>query len=135
MWGRYYERWGSMTIEQLGPEMVGLVPHLAAFVPPARTFDKHVYSPWTGSELHQHLRGAGIDTVIITGGETDVCVMATVLGAIDWGFRVILVQDALRSSADETHDAMMNIYMNRFGEQVETVTTETLLESWQRNIS
>jgi hypothetical protein len=30
---------------------------------------------------------------------------------------------------------MMNIYMNRFGEQVETVTTETLLESWQRNIS
>ena len=51
-------------------------------------------------------------------------------GAIDWGFRVILVQDALCSSADETHDAMMNIYMNRFGEQVETVTTETLLEFW-----
>ena len=45
------------------------------------------------------------------------------LGAIDWGFRVILVTDALCSSADETHDAMMNVYMNRFGEQVETVTT------------
>jgi nicotinamidase-related amidase len=130
MWGRYYERWGSMTIEQLGPKMVGLVRDLAAFVPPARTFDKHVYSPWTGSELHQQLRGAGIDTVIITGGETDVCVMATVLGAIDWGFRVILVTDALCSSADETHDAMMHIYMNRFGEQVETVTTQTLLDSW-----
>jgi len=54
-----------------------------------------------------------------------------VLGAIDWGFRVILVQDALCSSADESHDAMMNVYMNRFGEQVETVTTETLLENWQ----
>ena len=53
------------------------------------------------------------------------------LGAIDWGFRVILVTDALCSSADETHDAMMNVYMNRFGEQVETVTTATLLESWQ----
>ena len=52
------------------------------------------------------------------------------LGAIDWGFRVILVTDALCSSADETHDAMMNVYMNRFGEQVETVTTQTLLESW-----
>jgi len=47
------------------------------------------------------------------------------------GFRVILVTDALCSSADETHDAMMNVYMNRFGEQVETVTTETLLEGWQ----
>ena len=65
----------------------------------------------------------------LPGGETDVCVLSTMLGAIDWGFRVILVTDALCSSADETHDAMMNIYMNRFGEQVETVTTNTLLES------
>ena len=56
--------------------------------------------------------------------------LATMLGAIDWGFRAILVTDALCSSADETHDAMMNIYLNRFGEQVETVTTQTLLESW-----
>jgi hypothetical protein len=39
------------------------------------------------------------------------------------------VTDALCSSADETHDAMMNIYMNRFGKQVETVTTQTLLDS------
>ena len=89
MWRHYYERWGSMTIDQLGPEMIGLVPDLAKFVPPARTYDKHVYSPWTGTDLHQQLRGAGIDTVIITGGETDVCVLATMLGAIDWGFRII----------------------------------------------
>jgi nicotinamidase-related amidase len=81
---------------------------------------------WTGSHFHHLLRSAGIDTVIITGGETDVCVLATVLGAIDWGFRVIL----LCSSADETHDAMLNVYMNRFGEQVETATTQTLMESW-----
>jgi nicotinamidase-related amidase len=130
MWQHYYERWESMTIDRIGPEMVGLVPDLAQFVPPARTFDKHVYSPWTGSDLHQQLREAGIDTIIITGGETDVCVLATVLGAIDWGFRVILVTDALCSSADETHDSIMNVYRNRFGEQVECITTEALLESW-----
>ena len=131
MWRRYYERWASMTIDQIGREMVELVPELAAYVPPATIFDKHVYSPWTGTDLHRQLRGAGIDTVIITGGETDVCVLSTMLGAIDWGFRVILVQDALCSSADETHDAMMDIYMSRFAEQVETVATETLLEHWQ----
>jgi len=119
-----------MTIDQLGPEMIGLVPDSRSCVPPARTYDKNVYSPWTGTDLPQQLRGAAIDTVIITGGETGVCVMATMLSAIDWGFRVVLVTDALCSSADETHDAMMNVYMNRFGKQVETVTMQTLLDRW-----
>lgn len=130
IWRHYYERWASMTIDRIGPDMIELVPDLMKFVPPAKMFDKPVYSPWTGSALHMQLRDAGVDTLVITGGETDVCVFATMLGAIDWGFRVILVTDALCSSADETHDAMMNIYLNRFGEQVETVTTDTLLENW-----
>jgi nicotinamidase-related amidase len=77
--------------------------------------------------LHQQLRGAGIDTVIFTG---DVCVLATMLGGIRWDFRVILVTDALYGSADDTDHAMMNVDMNRFGEQVETETTQTLLYSW-----
>ncbi|MCP3401987.1 MULTISPECIES: cysteine hydrolase family protein [unclassified Bradyrhizobium] len=130
MWRRYYERWSSMTMERIGPEMIELVPELARFVPPARTFDKHVYSPWIGTDLHAQLRGAGVDTLIVTGGETDVCVLATVLGAVDWGFRVILATDAVCGSADETHDSTMNIYLNRFGQQVECVATETLLAAW-----
>jgi nicotinamidase-related amidase len=134
MWRHYYERWSSMTVDELGPDMVDLVPHLARFVPPARIFDKNVYSPWVGTDLHSHLRGASVDTVIVTGGETDVCVLATVLGAIDWGFRVILVTDALCSSADETHDSMMKIYTSRFGQQVECLSTETLLAMWSGSV-
>jgi nicotinamidase-related amidase len=130
MWRRYYERWATMTIDELAPGMIDLVPDLARFIPPARTFDKHVYSPWTGTDLHAQLRSANVDTVIITGGETDVCVLATALGAIDWGFRTILVTDALCSSSDETHDAMMNLFMNRFGVQIECVSTDTLLAGW-----
>lgn len=131
MWRTYYERWASMTVDELGADMLDVVPELARFAPPARLFDKHVYSPWTGSDLHQQLWGAGIRNIIITGGETDVCVLATMMGAIDWGFRAILVTDALCSSADETHDAMMNIYTNRFGQQVECVTTDMVLETWR----
>jgi nicotinamidase-related amidase len=81
--------------------------------------------------MHRQLRGASIDTIIITGGETDVCVLATMMGAVDWGFCVILVTDALCSSADETHNAMMNVYTSRFGQQVECVSTDTLVESWR----
>ena len=42
MWQRCSDRWGSMTIDQLGPEMIGLVPELAKFAPPARLLYKHV---------------------------------------------------------------------------------------------
>ena len=42
---------------------------------------------------------------------------------------MILVTDALCSSADEAHDAMMLVDLNRFGKQVECITTAILLEA------
>jgi hypothetical protein len=48
------------------------------------------------------------------------------------GYRVVLVADALRSSSDETHDALMTFYHQRPSQQVETVDTETVLVNWNR---
>jgi nicotinamidase-related amidase len=39
------------------------------------------------------------ETLIISGGETDVCVLSTVLSAVDLGYRIILVEGALCSSS------------------------------------
>ena len=89
-----------MTVDRLGEEMVELSPALRRFVPPALVIDKWIYSPWLGSDLDRKLKARGIDTVIVSGGETDVCVLATVLGAIDLGYRVIVATDAICSSAD-----------------------------------
>ena len=47
------------------------------------------------------------DTLVISGAETDVCVLATVMVAVDAGYRVILAKDALCSVSDESHDAML----------------------------
>jgi nicotinamidase-related amidase len=129
-WRRYYEKWESMTINRLGEAMVELVPELTRFVPPARVVDKHVYSPWLERELDNLLRDTKVDTLVVSGGETDVCVLATVLGAVDRGYRIVVATDALCSSTDETHDAMMTLYHNRYGQQVETVTTDVILENW-----
>jgi nicotinamidase-related amidase len=130
VWKRYYERWADMTLERIGIEMVELVPELTAFSPPAAIIDKWVYSPWQEPELHAWLRRNLVDTLVITGGETDVCVLATVLGAIDFGYRVVLATDALCSSSDETHDALLTLYENRFSQQVEAVSTEVVLANW-----
>ena len=129
-WRRYYERWASMTIERLGAPMIELVPELASLVPPGEVVDKRVYSPWVDNTLQDRLVARGIDTLVVSGGETDVCVLATVMGAIDRGYRVVIVTDGLCSSSDETHDALLRLYFGRFGQQVETATTEQILANW-----
>jgi nicotinamidase-related amidase len=130
-WRRYYARYASMTLERLGEEMIALSPSLQAFVPPAGVHDKWIYSPWLGSDLDGRLRARGVDTLVVTGGETDVCVLTTVLGAIDLGYRVIVATDAICSSADRPHDAAVDLYHDRYGMQVETAEVETILRHWR----
>jgi len=130
-WRRYYETWDSMTLERLGRDMADLVPELARFAPPADVLDKRVYAPWVETDLDQRLKRRGIDTLVLSGGETDVCVLGTVLGAVDRGYRVVIATDALCSSSDETHDALLTLYHNRYGQQVETATTYEILEGWR----
>jgi nicotinamidase-related amidase len=127
MWRSYYEKWDNMTLERLGPDMVDLVPSLKALVPPARVFDKMTYSPWTTGALHRVLAGEGVETLAISGGETDVCVLAAAIGAIDLGYRVILLKDAVCSGADETHDASLELLGDRFSAQLEISSTEEFL--------
>ena len=67
---------------------------------------------------------------MITGGETDVCVLAAVMGAIDLGYRVLVVKDAVWSSADATHDKMVDVYCERFRWQLEAAETEPILRAW-----
>ena len=130
-WARYYRRWADVTLAKIDPALVELVPALARFVHPAKVLDKRVYSPWTEGGLDNLLRGSEMDTLVVTGGETDVCVLATVLGAIDRGFRVIVVTDAICGSADQTHDALMALYHSRFSEQVEVATMAEVLDVWR----
>lgn len=132
-WRRYYERWPDMTLSRLPPQMLELARPLAGFSPPAMLFDKRVYSPWYDGSLARLLLGRGIGTIIVSGLETEVCVLATVLGAIDHGFRVVIAMDAVCSSADETHDAMSRIYESRYGMQVEAAATAEIIDAWRED--
>jgi len=127
-WREYYQKWWMMSGGALPPAMTELAPELAEFVPPARMLTKMVYSPWLNGSLHRTLREEGVETVVITGGETDVCVMATIFGAIDLGYRIILLKDALCSGADETHDASLQVMGERFSVQLEVTTVPEFLE-------
>jgi len=131
-WRRYYTHWQELTREHVNPRLLELVPPLAKLSPPAAIVDKSVYSAFRAPGMAEALRAREADAVIVTGAETDVCVLASVLDAVDRGLRVIIAVDAICGSADETHDALMTLYNNRFSQQIETTTSERVLEAWPR---
>ena len=94
-WRGYYRKWSCLTGDTLPASTLDLMPELRVFVPPAQVIDKRVYSPWFTAELITALRAREARRVVISGGETEVCVLATALGAIDHGLEVILASDAL----------------------------------------
>jgi nicotinamidase-related amidase len=129
-WKRYYRRWHEMTRDEIDPRLLEIVPTLASLVPPATIIEKHVYSPFVEPGLLVHLRARRADTLVISGAETDVCVLAAVLGAVDFGYRVIIAADAVCSSNDTTHDALLTLFQSRFSEQIESADAETILAHW-----
>jgi nicotinamidase-related amidase len=123
-------KWRETTRTRIDPAFFELLPGLKRLIPPATVINKTRYSAFAGSGLSDHLARMGADTVNMTGSETDVCVLATVLSAVDRGLRVIVVTDAICSSSDEGHDAVLIVYRGRFIEQIETADAETVLSQW-----
>jgi len=131
MWQAYYEKWRHLTRARLDPRLFDLVPPLQSFAPPAALFHRTRYSAFADGALHGFLQGRGVDTLIVTGSETDVCVLSSVLSAVDLGYRVIVVEDALCSSSDQSHDALLDLYRRRFDVQIELATAAEVLETWR----
>jgi len=130
MWRAYYEKWREVTRQRLDPALLELMPGLKRFVPPATVIDKMTYSALAHDDLAARLKAEYADTLLITGSETDVCVLASVLSAVDRGYRVIVVRDAVCSSSDESHDALLELYHRRFSIQIEVAEAEEIIRSW-----
>jgi len=130
-WRQYYEHWADMTIARAGKEVVELLPELAFHVPPARVFDKPIYSPWLSGELAGVLQSEGVEEVIVSGGEADMCVLATLLGSIDLGYRTILAEDAICSASDEAYENILKLFTKRYSHHVEVAPVDAILECWR----
>jgi nicotinamidase-related amidase len=126
-WRRYYERWPDVTLERLDPAMLDLAAPLAALAGPGRVVDKATYSLFESGPAAAALEALGPDTLVLSGGETDVCVLATCLSAVDRGYRVVLATDAVASLSPTSHAAVLGEVLGRYPEQVETATTAEIV--------
>lgn len=67
-------------------------------------FWKHGSSAFHGTGLEAHLRGRGIDTIVLTGAVAAFCVTSSTRQGSDLGFRILLPGDALIGFDLPAHD-------------------------------
>lgn len=68
---------------------------------------KRRYSGFFQTDLKILLDGLGVDTLIITGAATDVCVRATATDAQQFGYFVLVPEDCVAGSSQARHEAAL----------------------------
>jgi nicotinamidase-related amidase len=89
---------GSEVIDDLKPEPTDII------------LLKRRFSAFFKTDLDQTLRVLGVDTIIVTGITTEVCVLMTVMDGLSHDFSVILLEDCSASRNKEFHQGCLNLY-------------------------
>jgi len=71
---------------------------------------KRRFSAFFKTDLDQTLRMLGVDTIIVTGMTTEVCVLMTVLDGLSHDFSTILLEDCSASRSKEIHQGCLSLY-------------------------
>lgn len=77
--------------------------------------------PVASTRLDQTLRHLGIDSVVVTGLTTDVCVTQTARELADRGFQTVIVEDACTTLSEEMHRSALQCFNIAFGRVRSTV--------------
>jgi len=80
--------------------------------------DKYGYNGFHRTRLTDLLNAQGVDTVLITGTVTQICVEDTARGAFHEGFQAAVVSDAVSSYAPELHRASLQTLAMKYGRVV-----------------
>lgn len=92
---------------------------------------KRRYSCFFGTDLDILLRGLNIQTLIIGGYYTDVCVHYTAVDAHQHDYYIRVVHDGCRGSSDEAHEASLNaITYLQHASKTNSDEMVPLIEAW-----
>jgi nicotinamidase/pyrazinamidase len=101
---------GRMKVHSLrgtkGAEVVDdLEPQPTDIILPKRRF-----SAFFKTDLDQTLRTLDVDTIVVTGITTEVCVLMTAMDGLCHDFSVILLEDCSASRSEAFHQGCLNLY-------------------------
>ena len=77
--------------------------------------EKHGYGAFHDTQLASIIRSFGLNSVVITGTVTQICVEETAREAFHHGFRATVVEDAVSSFANDLHQATLKNFAMKFG--------------------
>lgn len=106
--------WGAEVIDELKPGQGDYV------------IRKRRYSAFYSTDLDLLLRELDVDTLILTGLVTDICVQHTAADAFFRGYRVIIPRDCVETVTEERHEAALEYMKSTYG--CEITTTDELLK-------
>lgn len=110
------------------PKGIGhTVEGLIGFVEPQKIWEKMTFSCLQEPSIKEALATKGRSQIIVTGMETHVCVLQTVLDLLDEGYQVFVVDDGVASRTLKNKELGL-ARMRQCGAQI--VSTEMVLFEW-----
>jgi nicotinamidase-related amidase len=94
--------WGEHAM--VGSPGAEIIPGLEA-APEDFILPKRTYSSFYETGLDPLLRQFGVDTLILTGQHTNICLRHTTADAFFRGYKVIVPKDAVEAISEEDHQA------------------------------
>jgi ureidoacrylate peracid hydrolase len=98
-----------------GAELQKLYPEVET-APGDLRVAKSRYSAFIRNDFENKLRERGIDTLLIAGTKTNVCVECTARDAMMLDYKVALISDCTAALSDEEHRATLENVIQQFGD-------------------
>lgn len=108
----------ALTVADLGPRPGELVVR------------KRWYDAFAGTPLDGALRARDIRCLVLTGTMTDICVLATVIGAFNREYRVTVVEDGVATLWPDIQRATLDIIRRAYGRVVPAEAVAGQIATW-----
>jgi len=108
--------WGAEFYEGISP------------LPNERVVIKHRYSAFINSDLNTVLKAKGIESVLVTGVATNVCVETTARDAYMYDYYVTMVSDCAAAYEPKLHETTLENIRRHFGL---VASSEEIIQTWQ----
>jgi nicotinamidase-related amidase len=119
------KKWGEHAMK--GTEGAGVIPQLK----PAKgdyVFEKRTYSGFFETGLDLLLREMGVDTMVLTGLDTNICVRHTAADAFFRGYKIVVPKDATEALSGQEYRQGLEYIRKVY--DAEITETNDMVERW-----